>query len=98
MNLTTQNLDLFHQEEIVDAIKKTIDVNANNIFNIDGGISLNNNQIAKFIFESMGSKIKIEINHIEDFDPNIKMNYSKITSLMGWHPQNKFKDFITNLI
>lgn len=94
MNLTMQNLDLFHQEDIVDSIEKTIDVNANNVFNIDGGISLNNNEIAKFIFESLGFKTKIEINHIEDFYPNIKMNYSKINSLMGWHPQNKFKDLL----
>ena len=92
------NVDLLHQEDIVDAIEKTININGNNVFNIGSGISLNTNEVAKFIVESLGSKSNIEINHIEDFYPNIQMNYSKINSLVGWHPQNNFKDFITNLI
>ena len=92
------NVDLLHQEDIVDAIEKTIDINGNNVFNIGGGMSLNTNEIAKFIVESLGSKSNIEINYIEDFYPNIQMNYSKINSIVGWLPQNNFKDFITNLI
>ena len=92
------NVDLLHQEDIVAAIEKTIDINGNNVFNIGSGISLNTNEIAKFIVKSLGSKSNIEINYIEDFYPNIQMNYSKINSMVGWLPQNNFKDFITNLI
>lgn len=91
-------LDLLHQEDIIAAIKAVIELKNNNIFNIGSGNTFNTNDIAKFIVEVFSSKSIIDINNIQDFYPNIKMNYSKINSMTGWYPKNSFTDFIQTLV
>ena len=91
-------LDLLHIDDLLSALRAAIQTEFAGDLNIGSGRLISTHFIARYMIEKIHSSSTIEPQIIDDFAPNIRMDYSKATSLFGWAPTRPVEDFIDEIL
>jgi nucleoside-diphosphate-sugar epimerase/rhodanese-related sulfurtransferase len=87
-------LDLLHIDDLLAALLAAIRVGFAGDFNIGSGRLISTYSIAQSMIEKTRSSSTVDPQKIDDYAPNIRMDYSKASSILGWAPTRAFEDFI----
>lgn len=91
-------LDLLHVDDFVSAVMKAIEANFVGTVNIGFGRSVSTREVAKWIVRELGSTSIVESRIIDDYSPNITMDYSLARKVLGWEPTISWETGVDQLI
>ncbi len=91
------HLDLLHIEDLTSALLAVIKHDFDGYLNIGSGRLIGTNAIARLIVEKSHSSSHIAEQEIDDYAPNILMDYSKAHAMLGWRPIRVFEDFVERI-
>lgn len=91
-------MDLLFINDLVDAIKKVIQYNSQDVFNIGSGRSISTESIAQLLVKLTKSTSLVAHNKINSYYPGIIFNTSKANDILGWKPKGNLEEFFITLI
>ena len=91
-------LDLTHIDDVVSALALIVDCDSRGVYNIGSGLAVSTTTVAEIITQLMNSPSKISHHDIEEFAPNVVMDITRASDVLGWRPKTVLKTELSNLI
>jgi UDP-glucuronate decarboxylase len=85
-------LDLMYVGDLVAALLAAIRSDFLGTLNIGSGVAVSTREVAEWMVNECCSTSKVESKMIEDYAPNIIMDYSQAVIELGWQPHMHWKD------
>jgi nucleoside-diphosphate-sugar epimerase len=92
------HLDLLHIDDLIEALVAVLRSDVSDNFNVGSGQLFSTYEVAATLVAKTQSVSQVRMQKIDDYAPNIRMDYHKARTILGWKPVRTFDMGLNEII